>query len=183
MGLRLGRRLVLALIHNQLNHRRMEVWYVLPAMIAFVLCLGWLGARGNRWDAVFCSASSLLCNGHRESGFAIVNRERQPMRETAALAHAGQPDVLTATFGVSDRQMLFYDPGVYVVKKIAGLKELESRAAAKHIPLVVYVAGTTDSRERVPDLMKRVENKALYQCVAEMPGLEDMFSYRLYQKN
>jgi hypothetical protein len=142
---------------------------------------------------------------------AMVALPRQPMREAAlAAGGAGQgpsvirpgtreegsgtgpvivvPEVgeaanrrLQAVAGISDGQMKLYAPDAVVLKSSADLEKAESLAAQQGKTLWVSVGGWEATRERLPEVMARLEGGA-YEIAAELPGWEPMFSYRVWRR-
>jgi hypothetical protein len=114
---------------------------------------------------------------------------RQPLRETVAWIRAQAPQAVTATFGVSDRQTLSYDPKVRVLEKSADLGEAARAAAAAQQPLFVYFCGETESARRRAELMDALKNglreagapAASFSKAAEFSGHEAMFSYQIWR--
>ena len=104
-----------------------------------------------------------------------------PMRAAAAVPDTEPVPAVTADAGVSDRQMLLYDPGVTVVRTAADLERVEGAAAAAGRPLIVYVCGIQETYLREPDVWLRLRSTG-YEVIADLPGWEPMFSYRVMRK-
>lgn len=197
---------VLAYGHNEVSDSKMFVWYLLYAVPALALCLARAvsppvapvvpgtaldgAAARRRWMGA--AALVLVVAGYgwlsADPRRRLATHDRQPMAEAVRLArgaaHSGvlaESPVLTATFGVSDRQIQSYDPRVEILGEVADLDALRREAEGRGIPLFVYICGPPDSRARRPDLFAAVAESGEFEKVADVPGLEPYFSYALYR--
>jgi hypothetical protein len=89
---------------------------------------------------------------------------------------------LCAVFGVSDRQLAFYDARTTVLRRPDDLARLEEQAAHEKRPLYVAYTGQVVSRGRAPEIMSRLHEATSYQHVATFWGLEEMFSCYIYYR-
>jgi hypothetical protein len=166
----------------------MTVWYLiyllLPATLAIPLALINFGRLSKtRWLApAFCLAFIVFYGiGTAAAAAALRNHDRQPMRETIAFIHAQGPEVMTATFGVSDRQHSAYDPMVEVLDSEAALADCMARSRAAAKPLYVYYCSDEQGLKRDPGIYNRVTKSGDFERVKDFPGSEELWSYRVYR--
>ncbi|MGI8604530.1 MAG: hypothetical protein ACR2OZ_16280 [Verrucomicrobiales bacterium] len=180
---------ILTLAHNGLSRAPMVVWYLLPALLGAVMALafysGKLTVRSGTLGrlSTFIGAATLVfwIAGTAPIRKALAHTERQPMRQAAHHVSANAPNAITGIIGVSDRQMLLYDPRVTVLKTPAQLASLEAKAGALNKPLIIYLCGVTESKRRVPELVARLQGSD-FSHRAAFNGLEEMFSYEIYER-
>ena len=79
---------------------------------------------------------------------AFSSLEHQPMRSAAGRLGLHIGSAHTAAVGVSDRQMLLYDPRVAIIHTVAELEKAEQAAAAAGLPLVISLCGWDESPPR-----------------------------------
>lgn len=113
------------------------------------------------------------------SGFQIPEKQaEEPPSLSMEIPPASR---LTGAIGISDQQMPLYDPTITIVKTVADLEALETRAAAEKKEIYLSVCGWELARQRQPELMARLDSGS-YEAVGGLPGWEDMFSYRILKK-
>jgi len=177
----------LAFLHNFIQGTPMVVWYLLYVLIALALMLP-LGltfkSRRFPWLSPVLIALFVTAYGTATWDANLRQRayDRQPMRQTVAYIRSEAPDALTAIFGVSDRQTRCYDPHVKVLTSEADLQASMDEARSRNLPLYVYYCGDLESGTRRPDVMKRLKGGD-FQFLKLLPGLEELFSYRVYKMN
>jgi hypothetical protein len=177
------------LVQNGLSRSPMVVWYLLPVLPGWVLAQAFLiarlamSSRAGRFGGVAAGAIILVVWMATTAPIrhAIAETDRQPMRQAAVFAAENLPGALTGAVGVSDRQMLIYDPRVSILKTSDDLDALEQRAAAAGKPIVIFCCGLGETRRRAPDVLGRLERDS-YVRADEIPGIEEMFSYHLFVK-
>ncbi len=167
------------------HHPNLAMYYIytlIPLALACPLALvAW------RWRpqwltpvlmAVFLGAYAVASHRPRE---IFAEHDRQPIREAVATTRDGHPDVLTGTFGVSDRQALSYDRGVRLIKTPADVDDLLAEGKKRGQPVFIYICGLRESSVRVPELVARVVGSEDFVPHAVLPGHEAMFTYHVYQ--
>lgn len=176
----------IAYLHNWWQNNPMVVWYLIyllvPLSLAAPLAIGRLLPHRERLHGAFVIlVATLFAAAIWHAGIALVKFDRQPMKQTVALIREKVPEATTAVFGVSDRQTMSYDQRVRVMETPADLDQAIASSVEEGRPLFVYFCGRTESEKRNPDLMKRVTDPAAFKHIADLPGLEAMFSYQVYQ--
>ena len=166
----------------------MTVWYLIFLLVPLPLAIGLLLERAGQWrnlrwlPAVLITWFVLRYSMAVDPAVAAVrNHDRQPVRQTIAFVHQRAPHGITATFGVSDRQCKTYDAGVYVLEEMKDLDDCIARARSADVPLHVYYCSDDLGSKRRPDIYQRVVKSGEFERVAEFPGSEELFSYRVYQ--
>jgi 4-amino-4-deoxy-L-arabinose transferase-like glycosyltransferase len=182
---------IAALISLAINLRPgspMTVWYLiyllLPATLAVPLALLNIGRLTKaRWLApALCLAFTVFYGmGTSTAAAALRNHDRQPMRETIAFIHAQGANVMTATFGVSDRQHSAYDPEVTVLDSEADLTKCMKQSAAAKKPLYVYFCSDEQGLKRDAGIYNRVTKSGDFERVKDFPGSEELWSYRVFR--
>lgn len=166
----------------------MTVWYLIYILVPLVLAVPLLLEEAGqivKWR--WMSAVFLLWLVVRYGGTTVHAREvvrdvsRQPVREAVAFVRKESPEAMTATFGVSDRQSASYDPRVVRMEKAADLDGVIATARAAARPLYVYYCSDQFGERRVPDVYLRVTKSGEFEKLAEFPGSEELFSYRVYR--
>ncbi|MCB1211152.1 MAG: glycosyltransferase family 39 protein [Verrucomicrobiales bacterium] len=176
----------ISIVQNMLSGESLLVWYLLylmiPICLAIPLALSRIFARAEAVGSLAILATITLFGIATQPARAIfVWHDRQPIRAVAEAAHERHPEAITAVFGVSDRQTLSYDPRVRILKTQADLDAVIAEARRDRRAAFVYYCGTTESGNRQPEVMKTVQNPALFEFVADYPGTEAMFSYHLFR--
>lgn len=177
---------VLSFCHNASNNNPMVVWYfvfLLP-MLAILLSLGLATlCRGHRFIlpillVLFVSiyGVSVADASHRKRHY-----DRQPIRQTARWIQDQHPDPLAVTWGVSDNQSRSYIPRARAIHDLTQLHASEQEALAKKVPLYVFIAGEKVTATRDPELTGYLTTSSDYRLVARFAGLEELFSYRVYE--
>ena len=177
---------VLSITQNMLSGESLLVWYLLYLLIPFCLAIPFALSR------IFARAETLgwLATLTIVTVFGIVTQsaratfvwhDRQAIRAVAEAAHDRHPEAITGVFGVSDRQTLSYDPRVRIIKSLADLDSIIAEARRDRRAFYIYYCGTTESGNRLPDVMKSVHDAATFEPVADFPGTEAMFSYHLFR--
>lgn len=166
----------------------MTVWYLIylliPAALAIPLALEKIGSwRNIRWlPAVLVTWFTARYGMSTESARdALRYHDRQPIRQTIAFIHGQGADVMTATFGVSDRQSAIYDPRVMLLETATDLQAAIDRSRAESKPLYIYYCSDEHGLKRRPDIYTRVVNSGEFERVAVFPGSEELYSYRVYR--
>ena len=166
----------------------MTVWYLiyllLPVTLAVPLALEKLGRLTKlRWmPLALCVAFTIFYGmGTATGAAALRNHDRQPMRQAIAFIHAQEKDVMTATFGVSDRQHSAYDAQVEVLDTEADLQDCMARSRASAKPLYVYYCSDEQGLKRDPGIYQRVVKSGDFEWIQSFPGCEEMWSYRVYR--
>lgn len=177
-------------------------WYCLYVMVAFVAAyamgldtMGRLAPQRVRpWlhPAVLTVGVLIFAAATSFPRSAIRDHPRQPMREAVELARGDEypaylpvgHEMLTASFGVSARQLQAYDPRIHPLDRseeenMAGLKELMRRAEQEGKPLMVIYAGRNLISSGSPELLALVEESGRFEEIGLLPGLEKMFTYRV----
>jgi Dolichyl-phosphate-mannose-protein mannosyltransferase len=174
---------------NMLTRSPVVVWYFLPMLLGWVIVMPGPPVPGGdgpgtprRWGSdgsVVALSLVIACLIGNAKAFSSL--EHQPMRSAAGRLGLHIGSAHTAAVGVSDRQLLLYDPRVAIVHTVAEIEMAEQAAAAAGQPLVISVCGWDESHRRAPEVMARLR-AGDYRVVADLPGWEAMFSYRLLQK-
>lgn len=177
---------VLSIIQNMLSGESLLVWYLLyltiPICLAIPFALSRIFARAEAFGGLATLAVITLFGITTQPARAIFAwQDRQPIRAVAQAAHDRHPEAITAVFGVSDRQTLSYDPRVRILKSQADLDAVIAEARRDRRAAYVYYCGTSESGNRLPDVMKTVQDATLFEPVADFPGTEAMFSYHLFR--
>jgi hypothetical protein len=182
---------IAALMSLAINLRHgspMTVWYLiyllLPATLAVPLALEWVGQLTKaRWmPLALCLAFTVFYGmGTATAAAALRDHDRQPMRQTIAFIHAQGPKVMTATFGVSDRQHSAYDAEVTVLNSEADLKDCMARSRATAKPLYVYFCSDEQGLKRDAGIYGLVVKSGAFERVKDFPGSEELWSYRVYR--
>ncbi|RBP40521.1 dolichyl-phosphate-mannose-protein mannosyltransferase [Roseimicrobium gellanilyticum] len=166
----------------------MTVWYLIFLLIPAVLALPLLmeeAARLVQWRW----ASTVLMvwvvfrfgTAAAHSRDLVRNVDRQPVRQTIALIREQAPNAMTGTFGVSDRQSAIYDPRVRILYNVADLDGIIADSKRTGLPLYLYHCSDQQIPQRVKDLYMRVTKSGEFDRIAELPGSEELFSYRVYR--
>ncbi len=172
----------LAFAHSVSQNHVNYVWYflflLLPAVFAAPFALSRLPAYAGIFIAALVGFFGFISETPRQ---VMMQHDRQPIRQTVASIRDGKPEAITATFGVSDRQSQSYDPGVNIITTPEELEKLIALGITEHRPVFVYFCGLTETAKRCPVLLQRISGAADFVSVKEMKGLEEMFSYIIYQ--
>jgi hypothetical protein len=179
---------MLSLAMNLRPGSPMSVWYLIflliPVVLALSLPLGSIG-RGKRaqWVAfLLCAGFTVLYGlGSRSAVAAVRNHDRQPTRQTVAFIHEQAENVMTATFGVSDRQHSAYDGHVVVLESPADLERCIAGSRSAAVPLYLYYCSDDQGQKRQPQIYERVVKSGEFERVKEFPGTEELWSYRVYR--
>ncbi|MFZ4768469.1 MAG: hypothetical protein ACOYMN_26270, partial [Roseimicrobium sp.] len=142
-----------------------------------------MASRWARWHGpAIVMAIFLVYYAHGTATARSVLRahDRQPTRQTVAYVRDNFPQAITGTFGVSDRQHAFYDPGVRVLNTVAEVDGLIGLAKERGAPLCVYFCSDEHAAKRNLALYERVVRSGDFTRVAVFPGTEELFSYRVY---
>lgn len=110
----------------------------------------------------------------------FITNDRQPIKETVAALREKHPEALTGTFGVSDRQVLSYDPQVHLLSTPADVDKLLALGQQLNVPVFVYFCGVTETTNRKPELVKRVAASEDFLPYKQFKGLEAMFTYHTF---
>jgi hypothetical protein len=170
---------VLGYVHGTSKGSPNLSWYYLYLLIPLCLALPLLTQRAGRWGIpwlIALVAGFALATGTPRA--VMIQRDRQPLRQATEWIHAQDANALTATFGVSDRQALLYDPKVKVLER---LEDLQAMEADKPSPLFIYICGDAETKLRHPGLHAAVTRSGRYKLVHQLPGHEAMFSYSVWQ--
>jgi hypothetical protein len=166
----------------------MTVWYLIFSLIPAVLALPLLMEEAAKLVKWKWATSLLMCWVVFRFGTAtaharevVRNVDRQPVRETVALIREQSPSAMTATFGVSDRQSAIYDPRVRILESLADLDAVIAESKKANSPLYLYHCSDQQIPQRVKDLYTRVTTSGEFERIAELPGSEELFSYRVYR--
>ncbi len=173
----------------------MTVWYLVYLLIPATLssCLTLVAAgqwRNLRWLPLALCAWFVIRYGMLTAPAAAALRlhDRQPMRETIAFIHAQSPGAMTATFGRSDQQHTVYDRGVVVLRSAKDLDACVAKSRDAATPLYIYYC--SDDVHTRPDANADLDERAIhaqvtksakFEKVAEYPGSEELWSYRVYR--
>ena len=189
---------IAALVNLAVNLRPdapMTVWYLfyllIPATLAVPLALERAGHwRNLRWLPVVLCAWFVwrYSTGTELAASALREHSRQPMKETVASIRAQSPDAITATFGRSDRQHTVYDRNVAVLETIANLEAAIEKSRSLSKPLYIYFCSDDVYTRADPDadpnerlIYNRVAKSGEFEKVADFPGSEELWSYRVYR--
>jgi hypothetical protein len=157
-------------------------WYYIYLLLPMVLAMALLAARAGSWAPLWMGLMVAFYGwATEESRFKMVHVDRQPMRQTVAFIRGKQPDSVVATYGVSDRQALLYDPGCHVITKPEHLQQAMLYAEQQQQQMFVFLAGDAESGARWPELHAAVTRSRDFQKVAEFKGTEALFSYTVWQ--
>lgn len=166
----------------------MTVWYLIFLLIPAVLALPLLMEEAAKlvrwkWAGTLLMAWVVFRFGTATTHARALVREvdRQPVRQTVALIREQAPDAMTATFGVSDRQSAIYDSQVRILNTVADLDAIIAESKRAGLPLYLYHCSDQQVPLRVKDLYTRVRNSGEFERIAELPGSEELFSYRVYR--
>jgi len=183
----------LSYLHNELGDTQTFSWYLVYLVVGLVISLAWVAdVAAGKWRRFAVVPVGLIVAGYGFLVWAPINlvahTDRQPMAAVAERVrgerHAfGQGDggVLTGTFGVSDRQMLTYDPRVQLLKEQADLEVLVRRAREQGKVLYIYFCGEAESRGRCPEIMRAVTGGERFEKMADIRGVEAYYSYQIYR--
>lgn len=177
---------LMAYAHNAAQNNPMVVWYLLYTIVGIVvaipLAIASIGKR-KPWVAPALLTLFIVAYGVNtwNANQILRVKDRQPIRQTVAAIKEADPNSMTASFGVSDRQSESYDPGVNVLESENDLEERINISRENRIQLYVYYCGTVVSGQRRPELMKRVTQSGDFTFVCTKAGHEEMFSYHVYQ--
>jgi hypothetical protein len=180
-----------ALVSMAMNLRPgspMTVWYLIYLLIPTTLAV-FLAVEGvGRWlklrwlPLVLCAGFTLgYAFFTRAAAAAVRDHARQPTRETVAFIRQQSPEAMTVTFGVSDRQHSAYDHQVEELQSVSDLEDVMARSRAASKPLYVYYCSDEHGKKRRPEIYDRVVNSGAFEKVAEFPGSEELWSYRVYR--
>jgi hypothetical protein len=166
----------------------MTVWYLIFLLIPAVLALPFLMEEAAKlvkwkWAGTVLMAWVVFRFGTATAHSREVVRhvDRQPVRQTVALIHEQSPNAMTATFGVSDRQSAIYDPQVRILYSVADLSAIIADSKSAGRPLYLYHCSDLQVPQRVQELYGRVTKSGEFERIAELPGSEELFSYRVYR--
>ncbi len=172
----------LAYFHaSQQQHVNLSWYYLfllLPAVFAAPVALSRLPVYSGVFIAALVGFYGFASEAPRQN---IVGHDRQPIRQVVASIRDNKPDAITATFGVSDRQSQSYDPEVNLITKPEELDKLIALGTAEHRPVFIYFCGLTETAKRHPELIQRISGAPDFVSLKEVKGLEEMFSYIIYQ--
>jgi hypothetical protein len=185
-----------AYLHNWMAGSKMYLWYLLYLVPALALTAAWgvdaLASRWMRkpWAAAVCLGAlvALTAWAAAPSLARLARHDRQPMRQVVAATRGTAPaldasdgGVLTGTFGVSDRQVLSYDPRVEIVREPAALEALVQRARDEGKSLFIFFCGRRETSGRFPETFAAVTGSGRFEKSADLPGLEAFFSYEVWR--
>jgi hypothetical protein len=166
----------------------MTVWYLIFLLIPAVLALPFLMEEAAKlvrwkWAGTVLMAWVVFRFGTAAAHSRELVREvdRQPVRQTVALIREQSPKAMTGTFGVSDRQSAIYDPQVRILNTVGDLEALMEESRRAGLPLYLYHCSDQQVPQRVRELYTRVRNSGEFERIAELPGSEELFSYRVYR--
>ncbi|MCB1226966.1 MAG: hypothetical protein KDK99_14205 [Verrucomicrobiales bacterium] len=175
-----------AITQNYANGESMLSWYLLylliPLALAVPLALATLAPGGAR------TAGALIVL--MVASYAIVTRpvrkiyithDRQPIRQAVASYRDPHPEAISASLGVSDRQILSYDPRAQILQQPSDLPPLIQQARQQRRPLFIALCGHETTRQRDPELFTAVTESGNFELKKTLPGLEAMFSYEIWQ--
>lgn len=184
----------LSLAHNASSHTAFVTWYLLFLLPLFVLAVAWAGKGFMSLNtkalaslplllAALCSVVSLPALQK------VVRVPRQPIREVVAAMRGGvspaltnaDPRVLSASFGDGARQMLSYDPRLHILKSPAELSALMAQAETEGRPLFLTFRDREGMMVEEPELFAAVTGNPQWQRLADVQGMEAMFSYEVYR--
>lgn len=170
---------------NSLNQSPMVVWhfvFILPSLTFAISLAISLFKRPAISIPIFLSIITIYAWSVAHATQLKRQHDRQPIRQTADWINLQSPDSLVATWGVSDLQSRSYIPRAHVLKSLTELTNLQQQAQQQQIPLYVFFCGEqTATTQRNPDLTQHVRHSGQYQPVADFPGLEELFSYLVFQ--
>ncbi len=167
-------------------------WYLLYTLPPAVLLIAWSTEWRGRWKAAGGGVAFVLVAGYGvatwDTRMDLATMPRQPMREAVAAMRGESPahgetdgGVLTGVFGVSDGMLCLYDPRVRRLKAPGALQNLIAEAQASEKTLRVAFAGKEFARERDPECYRLVVESGRFEQIADLPGLEKMFSYEVWE--
>ncbi len=183
---------VLAFVHNNASGNFLFSWYLIFALPFLIMAWGsvpellpiW-GARG-RFALQILGGFALVAffaMGTRHARSVIQTIPRQPMRDAVELVRgkswSSQPEIWTLVLGTSAGQILAYDPLAIEVRSAAELDALCERARSLGRSLYVYDSGREKLRATQPELAWRLERSGDFEEIANVQGLEEMFSYHV----
>lgn len=168
--------------HASVQHHPNLAMYYIYLLIPLTLALSFVLVRFKTAHgyllALFVVGFAFITQTPRA---AFIEHDRQPIRETVAAIREKRPEALTGTFGVGDKQVQSYDPGVRFLEKPADVDKLIADGTEQGRPVFIYVAGNTESQRREPELMKRVADSSDFVVFEKFKGHEAMWSYTIYR--
>lgn len=184
----------LAYAHTALTGNFLFSWYlvfVVPALAIAVAAP--FGCRSLRSFGVGGLCLGLWFAGTRVPREAIRNHDRQPLREAAirvrGAVYPADQDArpLTAAVGTSAGQFRSYDPRIRFFDRddapedLAAFEELVARARAERRPLRVILAGRSKEARVNARMLQAVTDPARFRLVDRIHGLEELFSFEIYE--
>lgn len=173
---------VLACLHATATEHVNLSWYFLylliPVVFSAPLVVGGLRRFAGPAIGLLVAFYAVVSATPRR---VFMEHDRQPIRQAVEAVRGASSNAITATFGVSDRQIQSYDPQVRLLGSVAELEELISRAGREQRPLMIYLCGPRETSQRRPELSSRVMEKNDFRKVMEVKATEEMFSYTIYQ--
>lgn len=183
-----------AVVHNKFAGNLMFVWYVVYAIIPFVLSVASgadkVAPRATRnWAWFLIPVLALYVMIVLEPIQLLRSYDRQPMRQVIekargtgyAATRETDDGIITATFSTSARQILSYDPWVRLPKSKDELEKIIEEAKANQKQLVVYFCGQERAASEFTELYERVTASSDFERIQELKGAEPLFRYSLYQ--
>ncbi|MEZ5299976.1 MAG: hypothetical protein R3F11_04810 [Verrucomicrobiales bacterium] len=100
----------------------------------------------------------------------------EKIRGEAPAAGTDDGAILTASLGVSDRQIQTYDPRAHIVESLDDLKALEARARSEGKALYAYYCGKRETAARLPEVVARLDESRLYDEIGKLgiPGILEL---------
>ena len=184
-----------AAVHNAVEGNLLHGWYLIYAIIPFVLSLAWAAEHvapvaWRKWLCFMVPVVGLYVLVVYEPIQVLQRYDRQPMRQLVssirgAGGYAGtlpsDAGIITATFSTSARQVLSYDPWVRLPRTREDLDAIIEEARTSQKELYVYFCGTERAKTEFAPLYERVVNASDFRKVREIKGLEYLFLYSVYR--
>lgn len=199
--------LTLITLHNSLTENVFHIWYMIYIVLVFAAALAFvpeLIAGSGRFFkkgktqttstlTALCSAVILIVGYGVMSAPALArirHFERAPMRAAVENVRGTSPalnpinaNTLTCSIGSGAVQMRSYDPWVRPVKKQADFDEVLKEARESEKDLFIYACSPLRVKRDFPDTWKLLEDPQIFEKIIYLKGLEEFWSYQIYQLN
>ena len=167
-------------------------WYLLYTLLPVIYLIAWSTDWRGRLRTAGGVFGVVLVLGYAgvtwDTRLHLAVTPRQPMREAVAAMRGESPafsetdeGILTGVFGVSDGMLRLYDPRVRRVKEPDAMQALIAEAKASQKTLRIAFAGKDYARKRDPECYEIVVESGNFERIADLPGLEEMFSYEVWE--
>ncbi len=197
--------IILVGLHNSISETIFLIWYLIYTVLLFATALAFIPEliAGNARSlkpgkqkalrqqlSVLCAAVMIFAYGALTAPSLTRLRqfEREPMRAAVELVRGQAPALhvdnskqLTCSIGSGAVQMRSYDPWVHPVKKQADFDKVLQDARNNGKSLSIYVCSPLRVQRDFPAAWKLLENEQIFEKTAYLKGLEEFWSFQIYQ--